>query len=209
MRKTVQTGQVVWASSATDSLTVSHSPRNHLQGDHLWGQTSLANWTPDNQWDDEEEESTEKHGNRHRDIWRLHGVLTPPLWSFMVSSEGQAGWVSSSLLHSAYIGSAIIMNYVFSGSNYPCQILYEIPNWLSNESLPRKLTIKYMCVYILIHVCVKWPVLTFLTFPPFLSLPTGWVVFLHCMITAQTHKHPLKSALRLTRQRTSSFLHKA
>lgn len=96
-----------------------------LQGDHIWGQTSLANWTPDNQWDDEEE-SAEKHGNRHRDIWRLHGVLTPPLWVFMVSSERQAGWVSSSLLHSAYIGSAIIMNYVFSGSNYPCQILYEI-----------------------------------------------------------------------------------
>ena len=127
-----KTGQVVWASSATDSLTLSHSQgtidKVTASKDKLPGKQNTRQ-QPVRRWRGEPWKAVLRcrpHESRHRDIWRLPSVLTPPPWTFTVSSKGQAGWLSLPLPHSASIGSAIVMNYVFSGSNYPCQILYEI-----------------------------------------------------------------------------------
>lgn len=131
-----------WYRWSEQAQPLTHRTVSHSQGtiykvttatDH-----SLANWTPDNQWDDEEE-STEKHGNRHRrhltSAWCAHTSL----WVFTeLRGASRVGIIIST--HSAYIGSAIIMNYVLSGSNYPCQILYEIQTDYQMKSLPRKLT---------------------------------------------------------------------
>lgn len=94
--------------------------------------------------------------------WHLTSAWCAPasLWVFMVKSRGQAGWVSSSLLHSAYIGSAIIMNYVNSAERYMSRYFTRF-KLIIKWKFTRKLTIKYICVYILIHVCVKMTVLTF------------------------------------------------